>query len=283
MIITIQQGTGHGIRRICAVLQVPRSSYYHAQRPTARQLEDRDLGDQIERVFKAHKRRYGYRRIGCELAEEGISCSPERVRRLMHERNLSAVRPKTFVPRTSDGRADAPSPNLLSSQQMPAEPNQVLAGDITHIPTANGWLYLAVVIDLCSRKIVGWKLAHHMRAELVTEALREAVVTQSVAPGAIFHSDRGSQYGSRTFRQLLHTTGMKQSMSRRANPYDNAWSESVIGTLKNELLQGGRFHDEHDARIELFSYIDGYYNTRRKHSSINYLSPVQFESNFYKN
>ena len=283
MIHTIHLKTQHSIRRICSVLELSRSGFYNAQIETDRQQEDKILADQIERVFRSHKRRYGYRRIVDELTDEGFTCSPERVRRLMKQRNLLAIQPKSYVPRTSDGRADAPSPNLVADEGIPNEPNRLLAGDITHIPTAKGWLYLAVVIDLYTRKIVGWKLANHMRADLVTDALQNACFQQSIKPGAVFHSDRGSQYGSRHFRNLLSGQKMRQSMSRRANPYDNAWTESVIGTIKAETLQGGRFADYEDAKTELFEYIESYYNHHRKHSSLGYQSPSNFENNYYKN
>lgn len=281
MIHAIHRATGHGIRRICTVLAVPRSSYYHAATPTARSCSDQELGQLIERIFHEHRRRYGYRRIWQELRENGHTCAPDRVRRLMAERGLHAIQPGTYVPRTSDGRADAPSPNLLLDQPPPAEPDRVWIGDLTFIPTQNGWLYLALVIDLCSRRIVGWALADHMRADLVTAALQQALTTRRPAPGLVFHSDRGSQYGSKMFRTLLTAHGLRQSMSARANPYHNAWCESAIGRLKTEMLQGGCFIDRADALTELFSYIEGYYNTHRRHSSLNYQSPASFEASLY--
>lgn len=279
MIVDIHHATGHGIRRVCATLDLPRSSYYHASTPTSMQSSDQEIGGKIETVFKLHRRRYGYRRIKDELSDQGVICAPSRVRRIMHERGLKALQPKTYVPRTSDGRADKPSPNLLVDQPLPEKPNQVWAGDITFIPTASGWIYLAVVIDLCSRKIVGWALADHMRNELVSNALKQALSSRRTAAGIIFHSDRGSQYGSAAYRQILNRAGMQQSMSARANPYHNAWTESFIGTLKSEMLQGGNFIDSNDARTEIFDYIDSYYNHHRKHSALNYQSPAQFEAN----
>jgi transposase InsO family protein len=242
------------------------------------EIEDRRLGDQIETVFKRHRARYGYRRIREELAEEGVNCGGSRIRRLMKERGLRAIQPRNFIPRTSDGRADAPSENLLANVPLPEKSNRAWAGDITFIPTSSGWLYLAVVIDLYSRRIVGWSLADNMRTGLVLEALRQALETRPLGSQAIFHSDRGSQYGSRAFRALLAKAGFNQSMSARANPYDNARTESFFGTLKREMLRGGRFETASDARIELFEYIEGYYNTRRKHSSLGYQSPMQFEN-----
>ena len=278
MIADIHQTTGHGIRQICATLHVARSSYYHASAPTAMQSSDQEIGEKIETIFKHHRRRYGYRRIKDELSDQDVVCAPSRVRRIMHERGLKALQPKTYVPRTSDGRSDKPSPNLLIDKPLPVRPNKVWAGDITFIPTASGWIYLAVVIDLCSRKIIGWALADNLRTELVSNALKQALSSRKTTAGIIFHSDRGSQYGSATYRQILNHAGMHQSMSAPANPYHNAWTESFIGTLKSEMLQGGFFFDSNDARTEIFDYIESYYNHHRKHSALNYKSPVQFEA-----
>lgn len=278
MIDDISSTTGHGIRPICEALGVPRSSYYHAAEPTATERSDRQIGEHIEAIFRLHRRRYGHRRIWRELADRDIACAPARVRRIMAERGLKAIQPKTFVPRTSDGRADKPSPNLLEGKELPACPDRVWAGDITFIPTAAGWLYLAVVIDLCTRRIVGWSLARHMRAGLVSAALKQALETRRPEVGIVFHSDRGSQYGSREYRAMLARAGAVQSMSARANPYHNAWTESFMGTLKGEMLQGGCFADERDARTEIFDFIEAYYNTHRKHSSLGYRTPAQFEA-----
>ena len=278
MIHSITQSTGRSVRLICQALDVPRSSYYHAAEPTTSQLSDADMAAAIATIFWQHRRRYGYRRIWKQLAAQSIVCAPTRVRRLMREHGLVALQPKTYVPQTSDGRADAPSPNLLLGQPAPTLPNQVWAGDITFIPAGDKWLYLAVVIDLCSRRIVGWQLADHMRSELVTDALRKALAARANTRGVIFHSDRGSQYGSAAFRSLLTTAGIRQSMSARANPYHNAWTESFMGTLKAEMLQDGRFIDQADAATEIFAFIDAYYNTQRLHSSLNYRSPSSFES-----
>jgi transposase InsO family protein len=280
MIQAIAQQTSGSIRKVCAVLGESRSSFYHASVLTARQLTDLTLGDQIETIFRQNRRRYGHRRIGEVLCDQGVVCAPARIRRLMAERGLHAIQPKNFMPKTSDGRADKPSPNLLIEKPLPAAPNQVWAGDITFIPTSAGWLYLAVVIDLCSRRIIGWSLADHLRTDLVLEALLQALQTRS-AKGAIFHSDRGSQYGSVAFRQALAKAGMLQSMSARANPYHNAWTESFIGTLKREMLQEGCFENDADARLEIFEYIEAYYNTHRKHSALSYKTPSQFETQLH--
>ena len=278
MIQSIHASTAHSVRLICETLGLPRSSYHHAARPCARQLSDAELSPRIEAVFRQHQRRYGYRRIYHLLRQEGVILSPDRVRRLMREAGLIALQPKTYVPQTSDGRADKPSDNLLQGRPLPIKPNEVWAGDITYIPSEQGWLYLAVIIDLCSRRIVGWSLRDHLRRDLVVEALDSALAARRGTQGIIFHSDRGSQYGSSAFRQRLRAAGMEQSMSARANPYHNAWTESFIGTLKAEMLRDGCFTSQQDAAHELFAFIDGYYNTRRLHSSLNYKSPSLFES-----
>jgi transposase InsO family protein len=280
MITLIAEKTGGSIRRVCKVLAEARSSFYHASTPTATHVADASLGALIETIFRRHRRRYGYRRVGAELSDRGVTCAPARVRRLMAQRALHALQPKNFLPKTSDGRADKPSANLLCGQPLPDAPDQAWAGDITFIPTSTGWLYLAVVIDLCSRRIVGWSLADHLRSDLVLDALRQALQTRPTHD-TIFHSDRGSQYGSTPFRKALVKAGLRQSMSARANPYDNAWTESFIGTLKHEMLQGGCFENASDARIEIFEYIEGYYNTHRKHSSIGYKTPSQFEAKIH--
>jgi transposase InsO family protein len=277
MIHLIAQSTGHSMRRICESLQVPRSSYYHAAAPTESQRSDAQMSQAIGTIFHHHRRRYGYRRIWKQLAIEGITCAPDRVRRLMQERGLIAIQPKTYVPQTSDGRADLPSPNLLLDQPLPSRPNEVWAGDITFIPCGEKWLYLAIVIDLCSRRIVGWALADHLRSDLVVEAMKQAIASRRHTIDLVFHSDRGSQYGSRAFRDILRLAGMRQSMSARANPYHNAWTESFMGTLKAEMLQNGRFINATDARGEIFAFIDGYYNTQRLHSSLKYRTPSRFE------
>lgn len=278
MILQLQRQTQGSIRQICQALALPRSSFYHAAQATPSQREEAGMGDLIVEIFKRNRRRYGYRRICQELRDHDIVCAPSRLRRLMQQRGLRAIQSKNYLPKTSDGRADRPCPNLLAQEPWPTGPDQAWAGDITFIPTASNWLYLAVVIDLCSRRIVGWSLATHMRSDLVVHALQQALQARPQAKGALFHSDRGSQYGSSAFRAVLASAGLRQSMSARANPYDNAWSESFIGTLKREMLQGGCFQDATDAKLELFEYIEAYYNNQRKHSAIGYLTPNQFET-----
>jgi len=278
MIRHIQLQIGASTRCICRVLGLPRSSYYYAATAFHRGAGDQQLGSVIQGLFQQHHRRYGYRRIYRELQATHHACGPHRVRRLMQEQLLKASPPRRYQPRTSDGRADTPAPNLLLDQPAPQQSNQVWTGDITFVATLHGWRYLAVVMDLYSRKIIGWHLADHQRAELVCQAMHHALASRRLtAQKLIFHSDQGSQYGSRTFRGLLAQNHITQSMSRRANPYDNAWTESLIGTLKKELLKERSLVDENQARTRLFEYIEAYYNTRRRHSALGYLSPNQFE------
>ena len=278
MILEIQEKTGASHRKICNTLRIPRSSFYHAAQLSPLDLSEKKAGDQIEIIFKRHRGRYGHRRIRQQMAEEGVICSSQRVRKLMKNRGLRAIAAKNFIPKTSDGKALKPAPNLLTDRPLPTLPNQVWTADITYIPSTTGWLYLAVVMDLCTRKILGWKLAEHMRSELVLQAFDQALhSTTRSTQSAIFHSDRGSQYGSKAFRDALENAGFSQSMSARSNPYDNAWTESFFGTLKREMLQRGSFENFHDAHTEIFEYIHGYYNTHRKHSSLDYMSPALFE------
>ena len=277
MILSVSRRTGASKRRVCHVLGVPRSSFYTAATESPRQAADRELGSRVEGVFNDHFGRYGYRRISAELGDQGVACPPGRTRNLMAQRGLRALQPKRHRPQTSDGKAAAPARNLLADRPLPNRTNAVWSGDITYIRTAAGWVYLAVVIDLCSRRVVGWSLAPHMRSALVCEAMENALKARKVGPGLIFHSDRGSQYGSARFRGLLMRAGASQSMSAKANPYDNAWTESFIGTLKLEHVDRGEYQGEPGARAGLFEYIDGYYNTRRKHSAIDYRTPSEHE------
>lgn len=280
MIDALARSTGASVRRICTVLGLPRSSYHHAAAVSEPRRRDLQLAIRIREIFRDNRGCYGYRRIARELSNRGQPCGCRTVRRLMRQEGLKAVQPRNFIPRTSDGKASRPSPNLLAGAAPPAAPDEVWAGDITFIPCATGWLYLAVVIDLCSRRIIGWSLAGRMQGSLVTAALQQAVQSRK-ASGTIFHSDRGSQYSGAAFRQLLGENGLRQSMSGRANPYDNATTESFIGTLKAELIRGGSFASIQDARDELFEYIDAFYNSRRLHSSLDYRSPMQFEAGFH--
>ena len=196
----------------------------------------------------------------------------------MRQRGLQALTSRRYRPVTSDGKALSPSPNLLKDKTAPTSPNQAWVGDITYLNAALGWVYLALVIDLYSRKVIGWEVADHMRSGLVTGALKQALYSRGRSKAKlIFHSDRGSQYGSASFRALLRAKQITQSMSAKANPYDNAYCESLIGTLKQEMNLKRPFASIREAKSQLFEYIEAYYNTKRKHSALNYKSPFQFE------
>ncbi len=199
----------------------------------------------------------------------------------MNEHGLSAIQPRSFVPKTTDSRHSYPiCPNLLLERRAPQQPDEVWVGDITYIPLAGGtYGYLSVWMDLYSRRIIGWQLDDNMKEELVIASLKKALHSRKVSTELIIHSDRGGQYGGNQFRALIRLP--QQSMSRRANCYDNAFMESCFSRFKAELLQGGAFDNLQDAHTEIFEYIEMYYNTKRRHSALNYESPVNYENNYY--
>ena len=240
---------------------------------------------EVKQIFDFHKRRYGARRIWEELKDKGHKIGLHRVKGLMKEQLLIAIQPKRFVPKTTQSHPNLRrSPNLLLEMPFPNAPNQIIVGDITYLPTPNqsedGWLYLAVWMDLYSRKIVGWVVADNMEEIIVIAALKQVIKNRQPPKGMIVHSDGGSQYGANNFRALLDLHDFRQSMTRKDNHYDNAFSESLFSRFKAELLDGDVFEDLVDANIKIFEYIETYYNTIRKHSSIGYLSPQQYEDKY---
>jgi transposase InsO family protein len=232
----------------------------------------------IRGIFWEHRRRYGARRIAIELGARHEPCSRRRVGRLMEEMGLVAIQPRSFKPRTTDSRhALGYSPNLLIDAVPPDRINQLWVGDITYVPILDGdFLYLAMLMDRYSRRIAGWDLQDHMRESLVLGALRAAIAVRRPRPGLIHHSDRGGQYAGAEYRQMLARAGMPQSMSRADNCYDNAFMESCFGTLKTELEMKPYSHAD-VARTEIPEYIR-YYNTRRRHSALDYLTPEAYEA-----
>ena len=248
------------------------------QSPVSRQLEK-----EVVEVFKAHKRRYGVRRICAELNEGQIRIGKHKCRRIMKQNSLRAIQPRSFVPRTTQSRHPYPiSPHLLVEREPPVKPDEVWVGDITYVPLAGGrWAYLAVWMDLYSRRVVGWQLDTHMREELVLSALRKALGTRSPKAGLIIHSDRGGQYAGGVFRKLVKKRKIKQSMSRADDPYDNAFMESYFSRFKAELLEDGMFENLEDAQTEIFEFIEMYYNPKRRHSSLNYQSPMEYEKQYF--
>jgi len=268
------------VRVLCEALNVSPSGYYAWRRrpDSTRKTANRTLLSDIRRLHGQHHGRYGVPRIYAALRAEGRTVSRGRVERLMRRHGIRARRSRAFRVCTTDSRHNLPvAPNLLDRDFSPAAPNRAWAGDITYVPTAQGWLYLAVVLDLFSRKVVGWAMRDHLRTELPLAALAMAIQRQRPPPGLIHHSDRGSQYAAREYRKLLKNNAMIQSMSRKANCWDNAPVESFFGSLKAELVSHQRYASREAAKRDLFSYIEGYYNRVRLHSALHYITPEQAE------
>ncbi len=270
----------------CAALGASRSGYYaHRCKPQrARRQQDRELAAVIVDCFRDSRHTYGTPRLRAELRERGHKVGRRRIARLMRQERLSPKQKRRFVPRTTDSRHGRPvPPNLLKDQPPPSAPWQVMVADITYIPTAEGWLYLAAEMDLHTRRITGWETADHMERSLVVAALEQAV---SKAPGRvsglIHHSDQGSQYASADFRALLGDLGLRASMSRRGNCYDNAAMESFWSTLKAECFDGEIPRSRTQARSMIFDYIEIFYNQRRRHSSLGDLSPASYEAELHR-
>lgn len=262
-------------------MRVSQSGYYLWRKrltkaPCARRQQLKQL---VRNCYFENRRRYGSRRIQRALARGGVCLGRARVRRLMKEDGLKAIQPRSFKPRTTDSRGVKVVPNLLAGiKSEECTVGKIIVGDITYIRLRNGkFCYLAVWQDKLTRRIIGWSLSNIMTAELVVSALQKAVRKGLVRAGAIIHSDRGSQYASNEFRFLLEQHSYRQSMSATGNCYDNAQAESFFSRFKTELIEDGVFEDIEQARLEIFSYIEGYYNRTRLHSSLGYLSPLEFE------
>ena len=270
---------GFPVSLLCETLNASRSAYYAWRQDELgpRRRADNRLMPMVRSVFWEHRRRYGARRIAVELAARNEPCGRRRAGRLMAQMGLLAIQPRSFKPRTTDSRhALGYSPNLLIDAPPPHGINQLWVGDITYVPLASGdFLYLAMLMDRFSRRIVGWDLQGHMRETLVITALRAAIRARRPQPGLIHHTDRGGQYASGDYRKMLARAQMPQSMSRAADCYDNAFMESCFGTAKTEL-EMEPYQNEHIARKEVLDYIR-YYNTRRRHSALDYLTPEAFE------
>jgi putative transposase len=272
---------------LCRALAVSLSGYYgwrkrqQPKRVTPRQAENQQLGQAIRTIHTASDGTYGSPRIHAQLRAEGWSCSKQRVERMMRQQGLRGKCKRRRRPVTTHSQHNLPvAQNLLHQEFEATQPNQKWAGDITYIPTAQGWLYLAVIIDLFSRKIVGWAMDTTMTAELVKRALAGALMTRQPQAGLLHHSDRGSQYAAQLYQTLLHDHGMQVSMSRTGNCYDNAVTESFFATLKVERVNDQRYASPADAKHDIFRYIEGFYNRCRLHSALGYLSPDHFERRF---
>ena len=271
------------VNRACAVLEVSRAAWYEwsKQEPSLREREDLELTEKVKTVFKSSRQTYGSPRVHSELRQRGLRCSRKRVERLMRQEGLQGRPPKrrrrTTIP---DPEPPPESIDLIGRRFDPSELalNACWAGDITYVRTWEGWMYLATVIDLASRRVVGWAMADHMRAELVCEALQMAIARRRPGPGLIFHSDRGSQYTSKLFRGLLERHGIRQSLARPRQCWDNAVAEAFWSTLKIELVQRQAWPTRAVARQAVFEWIESFYNLRRLHSSLGYRTPAAYEA-----
>jgi len=275
--------TEYPIRSLCAVLEVSASGYYdwveRQTQPGPRAQENVQLAAQILQIHQASRQTYGSPRIQFELSRTGQLHGRNRIARLMRQQNLCGRVKGRFRVRTTDSNHDQPiAPNRLAERPAPTAADQIWLGDITYIPTEEGWLYLAGVMDRYSRRIVGWAMDQNLDTELVLRAWEMARTQRQPAPELVFHSDRGSQYASREFRQALATSQTQPSMSRKANCYDNAAMESFWSTLKLELVYRQSFATRQQAREAIFEYIEVFYNRQRLHSALGYASPSAFES-----
>lgn len=267
------------LAELCRVLAVSVSGYRAWKRggtPERKRLTNAQMLALIRAVHAELKGAYGSPRITKELRDRGFPASKARVERLMQENGIRA-RHKRRYKATTDSKHNLPvAPNLLERNFTPEAPNQVWTADLTYIWTDEGWLYLAVVIDLFNREVVGWSMKPRMTADIVIDALTMAWFRKKPAPGLIHHSDRGSQYASGAFQARLKKYGMICSMSRKGNCWDNACSESFFNSLKNERVHGTRYGTRAEAEADIFDYIEPFYNRRRKHSTLGYASPQQF-------
>ncbi len=267
------------VKSMCQHMTVSRSAYYAWRvRPlTAIEKDDIELIEIIKTLFQKGRKNYGTRRLKKALLSQGRQVSRRRIGRLMAAAGLACKTKRKFIATTNSNHELPIAPNFLDRQFTMQQPDQAYVGDITYIYTLEGWLYLAVVIDLYSRQVVGWSMAEHMRAKLVNDALLMAVWKRKPSKGLIWHTDRGSQYASDSHRALLKEHGITQSMSRKGNCWDNAVSESFFHTLKTELVHHQHYQTRAEAKQDIFEYIEVFYNRERIHSANNYLSPVDYE------
>ena len=266
------------VERLCRVLAVSRSSYYawRNRRPSARQQQDAVLGVQIRLHHTRSRATYGSRRLSHALRAQGVVCSRARVARLMRQQGLETRIRRAYRVTTRPNPRLPVAPNRLDRQFTATRPNEKWLADFTYIRTHQGWLYLAAVLDVFSRQIVGWSMSHRPQTVLVENALRMGLARRCPSAGLLHHSDQGSQYASGDYQKLLAKHGIEVSMSRTGEPYDNAMAESFFATLKSECVTY-RFTTRDEARATVFDYIEVWYNRQRLHSSLGYLSPAAFE------
>ncbi len=271
-------------QEMCSILEVSRSGYYDwkSREPSARDREDGLLKDAISRIYGLSKGRYGHRPIHAHLQEEGLDCGRDRALRLTREMGIQGDQSPRYKPLGTDSAHDfGYSSNLLKANGKPSSPDEVWVADTTYLKIEGRWLYLATVMDLFSRRILGWSVSASNDANLVCQALRCAAMTRgSLRSGIIHHSDRGSTYAGNKYRLLLTKLGMLSSMSAKGNCYDNAAMESFYGRFKVSSIGNEVFADEDELKSVVFEYIEPFYNRFRKHSSLGYKSPIQFEELF---
>ena len=274
-------GLAMPISRLCKLLQVSVSGYYAWRKrgPSQRQLDDMVLLAHVRAAYRGSRETYGAERVHHELVENGVEIGRHRVARLMRDNDLSPKRKQKFKKTTDSKHNKAVTSNLLDQDFSAQAPNEKWAGDISYIWTAQGWLYLAVILDLFSRRVVGWAAGPRMTSELPLRALNRAIALRRPSPGAIHHSDRGSQYCSDVYQARLGELGFLVSMSGKGNCYDNAAVETFFKTIKSELIWRTVFMSRNQAEIAIAGYIDGFYNPVRRHSTLGFISPVKFETN----
>lgn len=267
------------VAMMCRALGVSRSGFYASRsRPISRRGEENvQLTREIQQVYDDSRGTYGSPRICVELRTDSRRIGRHRIARLMRTAGLSARPRRRWRSTTDSTHSSAIAENVLNREFQVTEPNRVWASDITYVRTHEGWLYLAVVLDLFSRRVVGWSMAGHLRTELVSNALRMALGTRRVSPQLLHHSDRGSQYASDAYRDLLGSHGLECSMSRKGNCWDNAVVESFFGTLKTELIHPRTWRTRREVRSAIYEYLEVFYNRRRRHSHLGYCSPADFE------
>jgi putative transposase len=271
--------TEHGVAELCRAFLVSRSGYYGWLRAQNKPAKTAQLDNDIREVYQEHRGRYGSPRVTRVLRQKGNPCSENRVARRMQVLGLIARKRKGYLPRTTDSRHGGPiCANLLLDREQPRQPHQAWLSDITYVATGEGWLYLVGFLDVATRRLVGWAVGETLEASLVCQGLREAKTRHRPQAGLIIHSDRGSQYASGAYRQLLDEIRAVPSMSRRANCYDNAMMESFWSTLKAECFASYLPATRREARAMIFEYIETYYNRVRLHSSLGYQSPMDFET-----
>ena len=262
-------------------MQVSRRGYYDwlNRPPSVRELSNLRLLDEIKRVFYANRKVYGAPRVYQALIEEGHRCGLNQVARLMQKSGLVPKTVKKFRVTTDSRKSHAPAPNILNRDFHAARPNEKWVADVTYVPTREGWLFLAVVLDLFSRKVVGWSMGERLTSELAQRALCHAIEQRTPAKGLLIHSDRGKEYYANEYQALLKDNGLICSMSRKGSCWDNAEMESFFHSLKVEQVHHDDYRTRNEARSVIFDYIELFYNRQRKHSTIGYLSPSVFEEN----